>query len=119
MEKIKGIDKGMQSVELSEEAVTKATNETATPSPDGPNVDLTKGLSKPNNVSSKPTRWTRVARPSTSQEKSELVVKLGKRSNTIPAKANPIQKRKTSEETLNYVCDYPMAEAVIQPCREL
>ena len=118
MEKIKGIDKGMQSVELSEEAFTKATNETVTPSPDGPNVDPTKVLSKPNNVSSKPTRWTRVTRPSTSQEKSELVVKLGKRSNTIPAETNLIQKRKTSEETQSYGCDYPTAEAVIQPRRE-
>ena len=119
MEKIKDIDKGMQSFELSKEAVTKATNETVTPSPNGPNVDPTKVLSKPTNVTSKPTRWTRVARPSTSQEKFVLVVKLGKCSNTIPAEANPIQKRKTSEETLNYVYDYPTAEAVIQPRREL
>jgi len=112
MEKIKDIDKGMKSFELSENAVTKANNKTVTPSPNGPNVD-------PTNVISKPTRWTRVARPSTSQGKSGVVVKLGKHSNTLPAEANPIQKCKTSGEKLDYAYDYPTVEADIQPRREL
>ena len=118
-EKIKGIDEGMQNVDLTEEAVTTVTKETVFPFPDGPNVDPTKVPNKPNIVSSKPTRWTRVARPVTFQEESELEVKLGKHSNTIPEETNPIQKRKLSEDTQSYGCDHPAAEAVLQPRREL
>ncbi|XP_050273150.1 uncharacterized protein LOC126716163 [Quercus robur] len=118
-EKFKGIDMGMQSVELTEEDVTIVTNETVDPVPDGPNVDPTKVLNKPNIASSKPTKWKRVARPVTFQEESELVVKLGKRFNTTPAETNPIQKRKTSEDTQSYGGDHSTVEAVIQPRREL
>ena len=112
MEKIKDIDKGMKSFELSKIAVTKSNTETITPPPNGPNLD-------PTIATSKPIRWTWVARPSTSQEKPRAIKKLGKCSNPFLAKENSIQKHKALEEQLNYDCDYPMVVSNIQPRREL
>nr|POE67578.1 hypothetical protein CFP56_64659 [Quercus suber] len=60
--------------------VTKPSTKTVTPSPIGPNLETTNGPNlDPTIATSKPTRWTRVARPSTSQEKTEAIVKLATR----------------------------------------
>lgn len=112
LEKIKEIDKDMERCELSENDVINSNYKSITPPPNGPNLNPTDPIIKP-------TRWTQVARPFTSQEKSLGLETLGKRSNSLPTEENPIQKSKTQDANLD--CDYvsPTAVADIQPHREL
>nr|POE81421.1 hypothetical protein CFP56_05923 [Quercus suber] len=115
-EKLKDIDTGLKSFELADNEVTETAVEITAPSTTGPTLEQTNGPNlEPFIVTNKPTRWTRIARPSTSQEKTGAVLKLGKRSNTLAVEENPLQRRKASEEKRDYDCDYPAAVADIQP----
>lgn len=83
LEKIKEIDKDMGNFELSENEFINSNSKSAT----SPSVGLSLNPSGPIN---KPTRWTRVTRPTTSQEKSLVLDTLGKCSSLLPTEEYPI-----------------------------
>lgn len=92
LERIEELDKDMERFELTE-------NDDL-----GPNLTIRTmgGPSLDSNVSvAKPTRWTRIVRPSTSYEDSYLLGHLGKCSNLLYIDEHLVQKRMTQDATLD------------------
>ena len=86
----------------------------------GPNL-TTRNTGRPSldsNVSiAKPTRWTRIVRPSTSHEDSFPLEHLGKRCSLSHTNEHPVQKRKTQDATLDGESVSAAAAADVQPCQ--
>nr|POE61090.1 hypothetical protein CFP56_45573 [Quercus suber] len=105
------IIKDIGKFELSETESNKSHATSATPPSCGPSLN-------PSSTLSKPTRWTRINRPTTPHETNPVADTLGKRSSSLPTDVYPIQKRRIQVANLGCDNDSPTAEADIQPHRE-
>ena len=106
-----GIDKEVNTVELSTLKNNYSHATLITPSPNRPSPNPTVSTCKP-------TKWTRINRPITPQDTSSLGDLLGKCSSSLKTDDQPLQKRRAQDASFDSDNDYPTAEADIQPRRE-
>jgi len=111
VEIILGIDKEVNTFELSTHKSNNSHATSVTPSPNGPSPNPTVSTSKP-------TKSTRINRPIIPHDTSPMADLLGKRSSSLPTDDHPIQKPRLQIANFDSDNAFPTVGTDIQPCQE-
>ena len=111
VEIIPGIDKEVNTFELSTHKSNNshATSVSPSPSESSPNPTVS---------TSKPTKWIRINRPIIPHDTSPMADLLGKHSSSLPTEDHPIQKRRLQVANFDSDNAFPKAGTDIQPRQE-